>query len=179
MAELVRTAPQITKKRRKKEEVGISNFDQMNWGVRITDKWWGLHRYRFRLLLLSLSIYIAERQSMGRKQSIRSKAAHFVSDLTTVLLNPISDKPSKPQTQQPRSPSPVSVSIFSIFWLENLSGFWFLFRFVIKFGCFSLSWVNFFLGLGHCLSSHNMFFMFCQLNGLSGHFLFLVFCCSW
>ncbi|XP_052622186.1 uncharacterized protein LOC111916945 [Lactuca sativa] len=26
--------------------------------------------------------------------SIRSKAAHFVSDLTTVLLNPISDKPS-------------------------------------------------------------------------------------
>ncbi|XP_054805402.1 uncharacterized protein LOC129308350 [Prosopis cineraria] len=32
---------------------------------------------------------------MGRKQSLRSKAAHFVSDLTTVLLNPISDKPSK------------------------------------------------------------------------------------
>lgn len=27
---------------------------------------------------------------------IRSKAAHFVSDLTTVFLNPISDKPSKP-----------------------------------------------------------------------------------
>ncbi|XP_028755152.1 oxidation resistance protein 1-like [Neltuma alba] len=32
---------------------------------------------------------------MGRKQSLRSKTAHFVSDLTTVLLNPISDKPSK------------------------------------------------------------------------------------
>ncbi|KAG8383523.1 hypothetical protein BUALT_Bualt04G0022400 [Buddleja alternifolia] len=28
------------------------------------------------------------------KKSLRSKAAHFVSDLTTVLLNPISDKPS-------------------------------------------------------------------------------------
>ncbi|XP_020233297.1 uncharacterized protein LOC109813513 isoform X2 [Cajanus cajan] len=28
---------------------------------------------------------------MGKKQSFRSKAAHFVSDLTTVLLNPISD----------------------------------------------------------------------------------------
>lgn len=41
---------------------------------------------------------------MGRKQSIRSKAAHFVSDLTTVFLNPISDKPSK---TQPKSPSPV------------------------------------------------------------------------
>ncbi|KAJ7945402.1 oxidation resistance protein 1-like [Quillaja saponaria] len=33
---------------------------------------------------------------MGRKQSLRSKAIHLVSDLTTVLLNPISDKPSKP-----------------------------------------------------------------------------------
>ncbi|KAF4370592.1 hypothetical protein F8388_020178 [Cannabis sativa] len=43
---------------------------------------------------------------MGRKQSMRSKAAHFVSDLTTVFLNPISDKPSK---SQPTSPSPVSV----------------------------------------------------------------------
>ncbi|KAF7129906.1 hypothetical protein RHSIM_Rhsim10G0163000 [Rhododendron simsii] len=35
---------------------------------------------------------------MGRKQiqggSLRSKAAHFVSDVTTVFLNPISDKPS-------------------------------------------------------------------------------------
>ncbi|CAI9271933.1 unnamed protein product [Lactuca saligna] len=33
--------------------------------------------------------------------SIRSKAAHFVSDLTTVLLNPISDKPSS--NSSPRS----------------------------------------------------------------------------
>ncbi|XP_052191177.1 uncharacterized protein LOC127800545 isoform X2 [Diospyros lotus] len=41
---------------------------------------------------------------MGRHQnhrSLRSKAAHFVSDLT-VFLNPISDKPSKPN--QPPSP---------------------------------------------------------------------------
>ncbi|KAF7839955.1 oxidation resistance protein 1 [Senna tora] len=41
---------------------------------------------------------------MGRKQSLRSKAAHLVSDLTTVLLNPISDKPAKPR------PPPPSVS---------------------------------------------------------------------
>ncbi|KAE7998088.1 hypothetical protein FH972_002666 [Carpinus fangiana] len=33
---------------------------------------------------------------MGRQQSLRGKAAHFVSDLTTVILNPISDKPPKP-----------------------------------------------------------------------------------
>ncbi|XP_042493183.1 TLD domain-containing protein 2 [Macadamia integrifolia] len=32
---------------------------------------------------------------MGREHSFRSKAAHFVSDLTTVFLNPISDEPSK------------------------------------------------------------------------------------
>lgn len=31
---------------------------------------------------------------MGRQRSLRSKAANLVSDLTTVLLNPISDKPS-------------------------------------------------------------------------------------
>ncbi|KAF8411473.1 hypothetical protein HHK36_004024 [Tetracentron sinense] len=30
---------------------------------------------------------------MGREPSLRTQAAHFVSDLTTVLLNPISDKP--------------------------------------------------------------------------------------
>ncbi|KAI4317261.1 hypothetical protein L6164_025147 [Bauhinia variegata] len=34
---------------------------------------------------------------MGKKQSLRSKAVHFVSDLTTGLLNPISDKPSRPR----------------------------------------------------------------------------------
>ncbi|KAI3434211.1 TLDc domain-containing protein, partial [Psidium guajava] len=38
---------------------------------------------------------------MGRQRSLRSKAAHFVSDLTTVLLNPISDKPSS----KPSAPS--------------------------------------------------------------------------
>ncbi|OAY35843.1 oxidation resistance protein 1 [Manihot esculenta] len=32
---------------------------------------------------------------MGKTKSFRSKAVHFVSDLTTVFLNPISDKPSK------------------------------------------------------------------------------------
>ncbi|KAK7318607.1 hypothetical protein RJT34_03310 [Clitoria ternatea] len=41
---------------------------------------------------------------MGKKQSFRTKAAHFVSDLTTVLLNPISDniinKPSLPHLEQ-------------------------------------------------------------------------------
>ncbi|KAL5573230.1 hypothetical protein UlMin_022827 [Ulmus minor] len=43
---------------------------------------------------------------MGRQhqQSLRSKAAHFVSDLTTDLLNPIFDKPSKPHL----TTSPVS-----------------------------------------------------------------------
>jgi len=37
---------------------------------------------------------------MGKKQSLRSKAVHLVSDLTTVLLNPISDhnKPSLPSS---------------------------------------------------------------------------------
>lgn len=40
---------------------------------------------------------------MGRKQSLRSKAVHLVSDFTTILLNPISDKPSK---QHPNSKPP-------------------------------------------------------------------------
>lgn len=44
---------------------------------------------------------------MGRKQSFQSKAAHFVSDLTTVFLNPISDKPSKPHPPN-SSPPPSS-----------------------------------------------------------------------
>ncbi|KDP46837.1 hypothetical protein JCGZ_24046 [Jatropha curcas] len=39
---------------------------------------------------------------MGKAKSFRSKAVHFVSDLTTVFLNPISDKPSKPPN--PNSP---------------------------------------------------------------------------
>ncbi|RDX69371.1 Oxidation resistance protein 1, partial [Mucuna pruriens] len=40
---------------------------------------------------------------MGKKQSFRSKAAYFVSDLTTVLLNPISDNnkpPSLPPSEE-------------------------------------------------------------------------------
>ncbi|KAF9678869.1 hypothetical protein SADUNF_Sadunf07G0081100 [Salix dunnii] len=42
---------------------------------------------------------------MGKQQkSLRSKAVHFVSDLTTVILNPISDKPSKHPTPLPHPP---------------------------------------------------------------------------
>lgn len=37
-----------------------------------------------------------EEQQKPQSKSLRSKAAHFVSDLTTGLLNPISDKPSRP-----------------------------------------------------------------------------------
>ncbi|GMI67674.1 oxidation resistance 1 [Hibiscus trionum] len=44
---------------------------------------------------------------MGKKKSLRSKAVHFVTDLTTGLLNPISDKPSTP----PHLP-PISLSAF-------------------------------------------------------------------
>lgn len=35
-----------------------------------------------------------QEENQRRGSSIRSKAAHFVTDLTTVILNPISDKPS-------------------------------------------------------------------------------------
>ncbi|KAJ6908130.1 oxidation resistance protein 1-like [Populus alba x Populus x berolinensis] len=42
---------------------------------------------------------------MGKQQkSLRSKAVHFVSDLTTVILNPISDRPSKHPTPLPHPP---------------------------------------------------------------------------
>ncbi|KAL9340420.1 hypothetical protein Peur_066639 [Populus x canadensis] len=42
---------------------------------------------------------------MGKQQkSLRSKAVHFVSDLTTVILNPISDKPPKHPTPLPHPP---------------------------------------------------------------------------
>ncbi|XP_054784225.1 uncharacterized protein LOC129291098 isoform X2 [Prosopis cineraria] len=51
---------------------------------------------------------------MGRKQSLRSKAAHFVSDLTTGILNPISDKPSKPPP-----PPPEDVDISNVTVLES------------------------------------------------------------
>ncbi|TYK14841.1 oxidation resistance protein 1 [Cucumis melo var. makuwa] len=39
---------------------------------------------------------------MGKQQSLRSKAVHFVSDITTVLLNPISDKPSATASTHPQ-----------------------------------------------------------------------------
>ncbi|XWS33320.1 hypothetical protein CRYUN_Cryun22dG0071500 [Craigia yunnanensis] len=42
---------------------------------------------------------------MGKKKSLRSKAVHFVTDLTTGLLNPISDKPSKPPHPPPENVS--------------------------------------------------------------------------
>lgn len=37
---------------------------------------------------------------MGKQKSLRSKAVHLVSDITTVFLNPISDKPSQPPRHQ-------------------------------------------------------------------------------
>lgn len=44
-----------------------------------------------------------EQENQRRGSSIRSKAAHFVTDLTTVILNPISDKPSSGEvTGEPR-----------------------------------------------------------------------------
>lgn len=56
------------------------------------------------------------KEEMGRPRSFRSKAAHFVSDLTTVFLNPISDKPSKPSPPPPLSVSPLSLSL-NAFWV--------------------------------------------------------------
>ena len=62
---------------------------------------------------------------MGR-HSLRSKAVHFVSDLTTGLLNPISDKPSKPPVSllehsalKALSSVECSIALFSfpLFWL--------------------------------------------------------------
>ncbi|CAO2830763.1 unnamed protein product [Amaranthus hypochondriacus] len=40
---------------------------------------------------------------MGKQRSLRSKAVNLVSDLTTVLLNPISDKPSKKNPPVPEN----------------------------------------------------------------------------
>ncbi|CAA0838149.1 TLD-domain containing nucleolar protein [Striga hermonthica] len=37
-----------------------------------------------------------EQKQQQQSKSLRSKAVHFVSDITTVILNPISDKPSAP-----------------------------------------------------------------------------------
>lgn len=55
---------------------------------------------------------MGKKQKQEKKQqskSLRSKAAHFVSDLTTGLLNPISDKPSTPP-QHPSSHDDLSNS---------------------------------------------------------------------
>lgn len=54
-----------------------------------------------------------------QSKSLKTKAAHFVSDLTTVLLNPISDKPSKPR--QPPPPPHVNSSSTFVFWEVRLS----------------------------------------------------------
>ncbi|XP_009626044.1 oxidation resistance protein 1 [Nicotiana tabacum] len=40
---------------------------------------------------------LVQEQQHKKKSSLRSKAAHFVSDVATVILNPISDKPLKPR----------------------------------------------------------------------------------
>ncbi|MBA0551824.1 hypothetical protein Golob_022687 [Gossypium lobatum] len=58
---------------------------------------------------------------MGKKRSLKSKAVHFVTDLTTGLLNPISDKSSKP---------PVSASLPLLYLYISCTGFPFYF-----FGC--------------------------------------------
>ncbi|KAM7277105.1 hypothetical protein ACFE04_018971 [Oxalis oulophora] len=49
---------------------------------------------------------------MGKKQkwSLRSKAVHFVSDLTTVFLNPISDKPSSTTIKPHQQPNTEGVN---------------------------------------------------------------------
>ncbi|KAL7143984.1 hypothetical protein ABFS83_08G228000 [Erythranthe nasuta] len=44
-----------------------------------------------------------KQQQQQPKSSFRSKAAHLVSDITTVLLNPISDKPSRTPPPPPSS----------------------------------------------------------------------------
>lgn len=73
---------------------------------------------------------------MGRQQSLRNKAAHFVSDLTTVILNPISDKPSKPH---PHPPTPhVSISP-PLLCLKNLDFSIFFLFFVVDFLYFNVS----------------------------------------
>lgn len=71
---------------------------------------------------------------MGKQRSLRSKAVHFVSDLTTVLLNPISDKPSKPSPSPspPPPPPPPPLVSFSIALSDfvNIENFLFLLFFV-------------------------------------------------
>lgn len=56
-----------------------------------------------------------EQQQQRQSRSLRSKAAHFVSDVATVILNPISDKPLK------RRPPPLPVSSLFL-WKNNYFG---------------------------------------------------------
>lgn len=58
-------------------------------------------------------------KNMGKQKSFRSKAVHFVSDLTTVFLNPISDKPSNPP-HHPHGPDPPSPTVSSFFFLSSI-----------------------------------------------------------
>lgn len=56
--------------------------------------------------------------------SLRSRAVHLVSDLTTVILNPISDEPSKPPVCSPFfSPLLNFVGIVSILGYGFIIGF--------------------------------------------------------
>ncbi|KAL9356528.1 hypothetical protein Peur_049781 [Populus x canadensis] len=58
---------------------------------------------------------------MGKQQkSLRSKSVHFVSDLTTVILNPISDKPSNYSTPRPH-PLPEDASESKTSQLESIT----------------------------------------------------------
>ncbi|KAI5587925.1 hypothetical protein BDE02_05G062100 [Populus trichocarpa] len=58
---------------------------------------------------------------MGKQQkSSRSKSVHFASDLTTVILNPISDKPSKHSTPRPH-PLPEDASESKTSQLESIT----------------------------------------------------------
>jgi len=47
---------------------------------------------------------------MGYLPSLGSKAAHFVSDLTTVILNPVSERESSHLPVRPRIPLPSPLS---------------------------------------------------------------------
>lgn len=51
-----------------------------------------------------------QEQEKNSSSSLRSKAAHLVSDITTVLLNPISDHTNNKLSPKP-NPNPTSVSL--------------------------------------------------------------------
>ena len=64
---------------------------------------------------------------MGYLPSLGSKAAHFVSDLTTVILNPVSERepsshlPVRPQIPPPTPPGPVEVQSIRFFFVPQLA----------------------------------------------------------